>query len=229
MDSTFVLTQLHVSEKASKPRVLDVRNSYEWDVGHFEGAARPPLDNFADFEASTYGLPTDPEDRRRTPVMMYCTGGIRCEFFSARLRAQGFEKVYKLKGGIQHYGNTMARSEAEISPARSEGGGGKAEASESLPNAGQPVPHWRGSMFVFDRRNTVRFGAETPEEAAPIGRCEHCGAPTETFVNCGNVDCNRMHLVCSACIADHGGFCSPACSNAPRRRPLDLLAVIYES
>ena len=42
--------------------------------------------------------------------MMYCTGGIRCEFFSARLKAQGFQKVYKLQGGIQHYGNVMAPS-----------------------------------------------------------------------------------------------------------------------
>ena len=67
----------------AKPAVLDVRNSYEWDVGHFDGAARPALDQFAAFDASTYGLPSDPEARKATPVMMYCTGGIRCEYASA--------------------------------------------------------------------------------------------------------------------------------------------------
>ena len=55
--------------------VLDVRNSYEWDVGRFEGAERPALDQFAEFDAATYGLPDDPEERKQTPVMMYCTGG----------------------------------------------------------------------------------------------------------------------------------------------------------
>ena len=47
-----------------------------------------------EFDAETYGLPTDPEERAKTPIMMYCTGGIRCEYFSAKLREQGFEKVY---------------------------------------------------------------------------------------------------------------------------------------
>ena len=62
---------------------------------------------------------------------MYCTGGIRCEYFGARLRAAGFEKVYKLQGGVQHYGNAHA-------------------AAEKAP------PRWKGSLFVFDRRNTVQ-------------------------------------------------------------------------
>ena len=53
--------------------------------------------------------------------MMYCTGGIRCEYFSAALKAQGWKKVYKLKGGVQHYGNTLG----------SEG-----------------VPHWKGVLLV---------------------------------------------------------------------------------
>jgi predicted sulfurtransferase len=93
---------------APQPTILDVRNGYEWDVGHFEGAERPTLDEFAEFDAAAYGLPTDPEAKKSTPVMMYCTGGIRCEYFSAKLKAEGFEKVYKLQGGVQHYGNTMA-------------------------------------------------------------------------------------------------------------------------
>ena len=223
---------------APQPTILDVRNGYEWDVGHFEGAERPTLDEFAEFDAAAYGLPTDPEAKKSTPVMMYCTGGIRCEYFSAKLKAEGFEKVYKLQGGVQHYGNTMtarggaARVQEEVqaaaaaaeqaaehgppSSASSSSGssgsssgsgsghdGGGSESGVSSPlvrlaaSEGQrrgkastgPVPHWRGSMFVFDRRNTVRFGAEGTvpigsDGIEPIGRCEHCSAKTEAFINC---------------------------------------------
>jgi len=106
-----------LAEASAEAVVLDVRNGYEWDVGRFDRAARPALDDFAEFEPSTYGLPTDAQGKRETPVMMYCTGGIRCEYFSARLKAEGFEKVYKLHGGIQHYGNHMANKPLEQSHA----------------------------------------------------------------------------------------------------------------
>jgi len=163
------------------PIVLDVRNGYEWDVGRFDGAARPSPDTFAQSDEEAYGLPSDPEERAETPVMMYCTGGIRCEYFGARLRAAGFEKVYKLQGGVQHYGNAHA-------------------AAEEAP------PRWKGSLFVFDRRNTVPLGGASPEV---VGQCVHCGAPTEAFVNCGNIDCNKLHLVCEHCLPRTGGFCCP--------------------
>ena len=91
----------------------------------------------------------------------------------------------------------------------------------------EAVPHWRGSMFVFDRRNTVRFGAEAtaePEAVRPIGKCEHCGVASEAFVNCFNIDCNRLHLVCPRCLVERRGFCCAKCTEAPRRRPIDLLA-----
>ena len=92
----------------SNVRVLDVRNGYEWDVGRFDGAERPKLDTFAEFEPETFGLPSGGAEAAETPVMMYCTGGIRCEIFSAKLKQRGFKKVYKLQGGIQHYGNALA-------------------------------------------------------------------------------------------------------------------------
>ena len=214
--------------------VLDVRNSYEWDVGRFANAEKPSLDHFTDFDPETYGLPTDDAAKKDTPVMMYCTGGIRCEYFSARLKAAGFEKVYKLQGGVQHYGNQMGNREA-AQPARQTVAAdlhlAPADATrEATPEAGnadaEATPHWKGSLFVFDRRNTLRFGAEgagggSPE---PIGTCMHCSVPSESFLNCANVDCNMLHLVCPACLAKHRGFCSEACQSAPRRRPLDLLA-----
>ena len=91
------------------------------------------------------------------------------------------------------------------------------------------TPHWRGSLFVFDRRNTLRFGEQAATEDGdgeyePIGRCHHCSAPTESFINCCNVDCNLLHLICPKCLASRKGFCSEECQSAPRRRPLDLLA-----
>ena len=58
--------------------------------------------------------------------------------------------------------------------------------------------------------------------AEVVGKCRHCAAPTEGFVNCCNVDCNLLHLVCGACFAEHEGFCQPSCAAAPRRRLLSL-------
>ena len=72
--------------------VLDVRNSYEWDAGHFSGAARPAEVEFNETptEATPAEVPAhlqavDPD----TPVMMYCTGGIRCDVYSTYLRQKG--------------------------------------------------------------------------------------------------------------------------------------------
>ena len=80
--------------------VLDVRNDYESDVGTFNGATRPAIDNFRDFRdfvSREHG-----NDQRR-PIAMFCTGGIRCEKASAFLLAQGFEDVSQLDGGILKY------------------------------------------------------------------------------------------------------------------------------
>ena len=60
-----------------------------------------------------------------------------------------------------------------------------------------------GSLFVFDRRNTVPLGEGGAEV---VGKCRHCAAPTEGFVNCCNVDCNLLHLVCGACFGEREGF-----------------------
>ncbi|EOD39683.1 hypothetical protein EMIHUDRAFT_448921 [Emiliania huxleyi CCMP1516] len=137
------------------PIVLDVRNGYEWD------------------------------ERAETPVREGLRGTTATPtYFGARLRAAGFEKVYKLQGGVQHYGNAHA-------------------AAEEAP------PRWKGSLFV-------PLGGASSEV---VGQCVHCGAPTEAFVNCGNIDCNKLHLVCEHCLPRTGGFCCEPCSTAPRRRP----------
>lgn len=85
--------------------VVDMRNHYESEVGHFEGAITPDVETFRE------ALPHVVEmlsDKKEQPIVMYCTGGIRCEKASAYLKHQGFEKVYQLDGGIIEYARQAA-------------------------------------------------------------------------------------------------------------------------
>ncbi|XP_019095075.1 PREDICTED: rhodanese-like domain-containing protein 8, chloroplastic isoform X3 [Camelina sativa] len=77
--------------------LLDVRNGFEWDVGHFRGAPRPEVDCFRN---TSFGLsdekeaPSDPlinVDKEKTDILMYCTGGIRCDVYSAVLSQISFQ------------------------------------------------------------------------------------------------------------------------------------------
>ena len=81
--------------------VIDARNDYEFDLGHFRGAIRPDIRNFRD-------LPEWIQDNKELfegkKVLTYCTGGIRCEKFSGWLVREGFEDVAQLHGGIATYG-----------------------------------------------------------------------------------------------------------------------------
>lgn len=80
--------------------VVDMRNHYESEVGHFEGAITPDCDTFADELPMVADELKDKKDKK---IMLYCTGGIRCEKASAYLKSQGFEKVHQLNGGIINY------------------------------------------------------------------------------------------------------------------------------
>lgn len=80
--------------------VVDMRNYYEYEVGHFENAVEIPADTFRE------QLPLAAEmleEKKDQTVVMYCTGGIRCEKASAYLLHRGFRKVYHLEGGIIEY------------------------------------------------------------------------------------------------------------------------------
>lgn len=81
--------------------ILDTRNDYEYDVGHFRGAIRPDIRSFRE-------LPEWVEENRDMlegkRVLTYCTGGIRCEKFTGWLMEEGFEDVAQLEGGIVSYG-----------------------------------------------------------------------------------------------------------------------------
>jgi UPF0176 protein len=118
-----------LEEKDENTVVIDVRNDYEWEIGHFEGAELPPFETFREFPGYATQLKQE-RDPKTTRVMMYCTGGIRCEFYSALMKREGFEKVYQLDGGVIQYGLE--------------------EGSDQ----------WKGKLFVFDDRLVVPLSEE---------------------------------------------------------------------
>lgn len=81
--------------------VIDARNTYEYDVGHFEGAIRPDVESFRELPDWIRENRDMLEGKR---ILTYCTGGIRCEKFSGWLVREGFEDVGQLHGGIVTYG-----------------------------------------------------------------------------------------------------------------------------
>ncbi|WP_303917963.1 rhodanese-related sulfurtransferase [Draconibacterium sediminis] len=80
--------------------VVDMRNYYESEIGHFEGAICPEADTFREELEIVTDLLEDKKDKK---VLLYCTGGIRCEKASAYLKHQGFTDVNQLHGGILEY------------------------------------------------------------------------------------------------------------------------------
>ena len=81
--------------------VLDARNDYEYDLGHFRGAIRPDIRNFRELPE---WIRENKENFMDKKVVTYCTGGIRCEKFSGWLLREGVENVAQLHGGIATYG-----------------------------------------------------------------------------------------------------------------------------
>jgi UPF0176 protein len=127
-------------DKAEPRVVLDIRNDYEWQIGRFEDAECPPCNTSRDFKeyAETLREKVDPQ---KTPVMMYCTGGIRCEYFSALLKEQGFAEVYQLHGGVIGYSQQQGND------------------------------HWVGKLFVFDDRLTAAVGTTETATVGSCRHC----------------------------------------------------------
>ncbi|MDT2822126.1 rhodanese-related sulfurtransferase [Enterococcus devriesei] len=89
--------------------VIDARNDYEYDLGHFRGAIRPEIHNFRELPA---WIRENKEQLMDKKIVTYCTGGIRCEKFSGWLLREGYEDVAQLHGGIAAYGkNTETKGE----------------------------------------------------------------------------------------------------------------------
>jgi UPF0176 protein len=84
--------------------IVDMRNHYESEVGHFENAILPDVVSFREQLPMVADLLEDKKDK---PLVMYCTGGIRCEKASAYMLHKGFKEVYQLNGGIINYANQV--------------------------------------------------------------------------------------------------------------------------
>jgi len=151
--------------------VVDMRNHYEYEVGHFENALEVPSDTFRE------QLPMSAEmleDKKGHNIIMYCTGGIRCEKASAYLLHKGFRNVYHLEGGIIHYANTVKE--------------------KGLPNK------FKGKNFVFDDRMGERITGEVIARCHQCGRpadthtnCRNEGCHT-LFIQCE--DCATRYEGC---------------------------------
>jgi len=83
--------------------VLDIRNGYEWDVGRFKGAERPQFSKFSEFGDMVEEVVESVKDKEQK-VLLYCTGGIRCEVFSSMLLKRGLQQVYQLQDGVALFG-----------------------------------------------------------------------------------------------------------------------------
>lgn len=119
---------------------IDTRNDYEFGIGHFKGAINPATRHFKEMVAFTR---THLDPARHPRVAMYCTGGIRCEKYSAYLLTQGFKEVYHLQGGILAYLETIPEA-------------------ESL---------WEGECYVFDERVAVGHGLAPSIDATMCQGC----------------------------------------------------------
>src|SRR5690606_17959663 len=90
--------------------IVDMRNHYESEVGHFKNAILPDVDTFREELQVVEDLMADQKDKN---LLMYCTGGIRCEKASAWMKHKGFKNVFQLDGGIIKYAQDVKAQNLE--------------------------------------------------------------------------------------------------------------------
>jgi UPF0176 protein len=162
--------------------VIDMRNHYEFEVGHFEKAIEIPSDTFRDQLPMAADMMAENKDKN---IIMYCTGGIRCEKASAYMLHKGFKNVFHLEGGIINYTNIVKE--------------------QGIENK------FHGKNFVFDQRLGERITDEVIANCHQCGKpadthtncindachllfiqCEEC---REKFENCCSQECQDfIHL-----------------------------------
>jgi UPF0176 protein len=121
--------------------IIDMRNHYEYEVGHFENAIEIPSDTFRE------QLPMAAEmmqGKKEKNIIMYCTGGIRCEKASAYMLHKGFKNVFHLEGGIINYVNEAKQKELDLK--------------------------FHGKNFVFDQRLGERVTEEIISQCHQCGK-----------------------------------------------------------
>ncbi|MCX6733249.1 MAG: rhodanese-related sulfurtransferase, partial [Candidatus Peregrinibacteria bacterium] len=153
--------------------VVDMRNAYESEIGRFEGAFCPDVDTFNDALPAVKEALSSQKDKK---LLLYCTGGIRCEKASAYLKNEGFENVYQLYGGIINYAHEVR--------------------AKNLPSK------FKGKNFVFDERRAERI---TEDVVSKCHQCDapadtHANCANEMcnllFIQCENCQ-TKMSTCCS--------------------------------
>ena len=156
-DETFDVTNIGVhlnaeefNEMLANPDTIcvDMRNHYESEIGHFDGAVTPNVDTFrASLDIIEEDLKEHKEDKN---LLMYCTGGIRCEKASAYYKHKGFKNVFQLEGGIIEYTRQIKK--------------------EGIENK------FIGKNFVFDQRRSERITEDVVSNCHQCGKA--CDAHT---------------------------------------------------
>ena len=159
---------------------VDMRNHYESEIGHFDMAITPDVDTFRDsLPIIEKELEAYKEDRK---IVMYCTGGIRCEKASAYFKHKGFKEVYQLEGGIIEYARQVK--------------------AQSLENK------FIGKNFVFDERRSERISEDVIAQCHQCGApCDshvncineachllfiQCAACQEKMNECCSISCKEI-------------------------------------
>jgi UPF0176 protein len=160
--------------------VIDMRNHYEYEVGHFDKAIEIPSDTFREQLPMAVDMMQGKKDRN---IIMYCTGGIRCEKASAYMLHNGFENVFHLEGGIINY-------------------------AKQAKEAGLPSK-FIGKNFVFDDRLGERITEDVIAKCHQCGKpadthtnCKNdgchllfiqCEACAEKYDGCCSEDCTTVY------------------------------------
>jgi len=161
--------------------LVDMRNHYESEIGHFDGAILPDVDSFR--ESLPIIEKKFAKHKKTKNIVMYCTGGIRCEKASAFLKHKGYEKVYQLDGGIIEYARQVDQ--------------------EKINNK------FLGKNFVFDHRRSEAVSDEIIANCHQCGekcdthincaneachllfiQCEKCA---KEFNNCCSEECYKIN------------------------------------
>ena len=163
------------NELTEKPGtvVVDMRNHYEYEVGHFDNAIEVPSDTFRDQLPMAVEMLQDKKDQN---IIMYCTGGIRCEKASAYMLHNGFKNVFHVEGGIIEY-------------------------TRKAKEEGLPVK-FKGKNFVFDERLGERITEDVLATCHTCGKpcdthtnCKNTGCHL-LFIQC--VECaQKLDGCCS--------------------------------
>jgi UPF0176 protein len=154
--------------------LVDMRNHYESEIGHFKGAITPDVDTFRD------SLPIIEDDLKEHKedknLLMYCTGGIRCEKASAYFKHKGFKNVFQLEGGIIEYTRQAKEKDLENK--------------------------FVGKNFVFDHRRSERISDDVIANCHQCGEAcdEHVNCENQAchllFIQCPSCQA-KMDTCCS--------------------------------